>query len=107
MPSAHESHSGLSTATSNRQPMLGSHVSVVHGSSSLHTLATPPAQLPATHCSPVVQKLASLHIVRFAEFGCWQTPAPLHWSFVHWLPSSAHGEPGDSKKQVAEQQSPL
>ena len=70
MPSAQESHSGLSTAMSNRHPMLGSQVSVVQASSSLHVFGMPPAQAPATHCSPVVQALASLHVVPFGEFGC-------------------------------------
>src|SRR5262249_38440118 len=34
-------------------------------------------------------------------FGCVQAPLPLHWSFVHTLPSLVHAVPAESKQLSA------
>src|SRR5262249_49727431 len=106
MPSSHEPHSGLSTATSNTQPRLGTHSLLVQMSLSSQMTGPPPVQVPSTQVEFSVQRFPSSHVVPFCLFGCVHMPDLSHWSAVQTLPSSAHGEPGASNRQVAEQQSP-
>src|SRR5262249_55762084 len=60
---------------------------------------TPPLQTSAP-----LQKRPSSHGAVLLV--CRHTPVPLHWSFVHTLPSLVHAVPGASSVQVGEQQSP-
>src|SRR5262249_18373324 len=56
-------------------------------------------QLPLLHASPPLQNSpASQGAVLF---GCAQVPAPLHWSLVQPLPSSAHAVPDGAKQLPA------
>src|SRR5512144_3271427 len=63
--------------------------------------------MPATHIEFMVQRSPSSQVVPSGLFGWTHTPTALHWSLVHTLPSSAHGNPITSNVHVAEQQSPL
>jgi hypothetical protein len=66
-------------------PESGSHASQVG-----QIVGVPPAQVPATQCSPAVQASASL---QGAELGTPQVPVALQTSSVHAFPSSLQGVP--------------
>src|SRR5262245_64296149 len=53
-------------------------------------------QVPPLHVSGPLQKSPSSHGA--VLFGCVQAPAPLHWSFVHALPSSVHRGAGGPRR---------
>ncbi len=88
--------SQLTLLAVNTQAALVSQLSVVQGFPSLHTTAPPAAgavQVPALHCSPLVQALASSQGSALAE--CWQPPLAAQVSVVHRLPSlQSRARPG-------------
>ena len=61
---------------------------VWHWSNAAHTTGVPALQAPALHVSAPLHGLPSLQDVPLATFVCVTTPAELHESAVHGLPSS-------------------
>jgi hypothetical protein len=73
-----------------RQPVVGSHHSMVFGSLSLQLRAVPGVHVPPWHVSGPLQRLRSLHDVPFVTGACWQVPPSL-LSSVQTLESSQPG----------------
>ena len=74
------------------QPVAGSQPSAVHGSPSLQVMAEP-LQAWATHVSPLVQALPSLHAVLASASLCLQPTLAVQLSIEHGLPSSQLSTP--------------
>src|SRR5947208_5203109 len=88
------------------QPSAGSHESVVHRLWSSQSSGAPPTQVPVAQVSPAVQALPSWHGFALKPT-TWHVPVPLQVPSSVQTLASLQAQPPCSKKQTAEQQSPL
>ena len=88
------------------QPLTASHESVVHTLLSLQSSGAPPTQVPVAQVSPAVQALPSWHGFALKPT-TWHVPVPLQVPSSVQTLASLQAQPPCSKKQSAEQQSPL
>src|SRR2546425_1208362 len=88
------------------QPLPGSQESSVQGLPSSQSSGGPPTQAPAAQVSAVVQTLASWHGFVLKPT-TWHVPVPLQVPSSVQTLASLQAQPPCSKKQSAEQQSPL
>jgi len=93
-PSLQEFVLGMKT-----QPIVGSHVSVVHRFLSLHASAGPPRHTPFAHVSPVVQEFPSLQT--FVLLVKTQPTSAEHESVVQGLLSKQSASDWQSENAIA------